>query len=119
MNQATGRELDERVAREIYGWPWTNVHDSEGSYRRGLTPWQFDMASAWELVEKFNLVVVKTALGWYAMQKQDIHFGSTYVQIFGSDPQLADTAPEAICMAALKINESQANAKEETKKDTV
>lgn len=102
-----GRELDERIASEVMGWKrdgaaWmspaglrTIELSSFGSFQPST-----DMAAAWEVVEKLteksepHFELSRGRDGWHAGFDLDRPFKRVTAQ--------ADTAPHAICKAALK-----------------
>lgn len=110
----SGRELDALIAEKVMGW--IVAHSSEGFYRwkpkpdnpnsysewqEGLPHYSTNIADAWHVVEKLkeygNVVEVKC-----------FRSGSVDVQVRGGNINdirgagNADTAPLAICLAALK-----------------
>jgi hypothetical protein len=68
-----------------------------------LPHYSSDIAAAWTLAEKLNISVLCSADGWYAGETADIAHGDWCKEVFvKGDWTLADTAPLAICKAALK-----------------
>jgi hypothetical protein len=119
-----GRELDALVAEKVMGWskrisadhsnsPIKQLRafgiiyawkDSEGN-DRGLDVWHYstDIAAAWQVVEKMK------ALEWRTEIAQTIQSGVDVTVIkweggeFGGEfAEWGETAPHAICLAALK-----------------
>ena len=129
----TDQEIDERIAREVFGW-WL-ADDSQGiscwrawsdpetktwpihasvvlrgvwgpnvRYMSGLPYFSRDMAAAWCVVEKL------AESGWTDFMVQDV--GCEYSTVTLRSPinleqhavwQMGKTVPEAICKAALRV----------------
>jgi hypothetical protein len=102
-----GRELDELIAERVMGLQrgWlTSVRDDLTGFEiyggDSLQKYSTDIAAAWEVVEKL------LADGWELTEagysrttrKWDFTFGNGC----SFDGPLCDTAPHAICLAALK-----------------
>lgn len=109
-----GRELDALVAEKVMGW---RRHDSNrlGTYGEDpiglwikntepslvrLPQFSEDIAAAWEVVEKFHRFVV-------TRMEMPVCYDARVVYYFGMGnfeefAFTADTAPHAICLAALK-----------------
>jgi hypothetical protein len=102
-----GRELDALVAERVMGWTdfWRRgehilygyppVERSMGidAERHPVPHYSTDITAAWELVEKFRLTVTPwSTQGWIATVEPGEGWYSP-----------ADTAPHAICLAALFI----------------
>lgn len=107
-----GRELDALVAEKVMGWtarhevrysegiPWTYSYwvDKDG---KNVNQWHFvpseNISDAWKVVEKLRDEVafldILPAADHYIVKIQSAH-GTDYVE--------AETAPLAICKAALK-----------------
>lgn len=112
-----GWELDAEVAERVMGW--THLDRSSGYYAVGIHPGGFregvprystDIAAAWQVVEMFQCtVVIQRApspdgrVVGYRVSVPDITHkgkpGEPYRLAANAD---ADTAPLAICLAALK-----------------
>lgn len=112
----TNREIDALVAEKVMGWkprdsefvPWV---DSEGTGVSCLPEFSYDVAEAWRVVEE---VAEYDRLGFSiehlcenSGEKWIAHFPTTSVpDCEEMDPDAneaeADTAPMAICLAALK-----------------
>lgn len=109
MSEQAGRELDAKVARFVMGWTKATLSDGvagpEAYWCAGgkamclvdsFTP-STSIAAAWEVVERSRL------LRWYVLGD---YGGSWAVLEWGEDDYRvyaeADTAPLAICKAALK-----------------
>jgi hypothetical protein len=104
LSMEAGRELDALVAVEVMGWhndhevpyyDWVQESNEVIHISKRWSP-SSDIGAAWEVVEKM------IANGWW---NTDIGFGSGIVVSFddGSTTHQAkaDTAPLAICRAAL------------------
>lgn len=108
----TNREMDALVAAKVMGLdvytdtfgPLTKI----GQRVYVVNDYSTNIAAAWEVVEKLKLCVWPTAQGrWFVFQSAfDESYGDEYW--FGGedflkrdDTILADTAPMAICLAAL------------------
>ena len=120
MELKAGRERDALVARHVMGWSRSNDglggawwYDERGNktiYGGGSsgqsTYKEFrpstDIAAAWEVVEKMRIMVSPTLLNrWIAgVLKGVTGDGKRYY--FDGTTAEADTAPLAICLAALK-----------------
>ena len=116
-NLPAGRELDALIAEKVFGSPkptvaFDNVHicspdgvwawiatkaDGSDFDWRPLLPYSRDIAAAWEVVEKMRnycFTIGNLPSGYW-----NASFHGT-VDVVGSDT--AETAPLAICRAALK-----------------
>jgi len=89
LNMPAGREMDALVSKKIFGIPkseiWLNVFQPSTS-----------IASAWKVVEKYLFQIHRGASGYLCVLM-------TPEEIEGQDvfEASADTAPLAICRAAL------------------
>ena len=110
-----GRELDALVAEKVMGCrliPHVNPKYSPtcGCENRAhrireeisndlLAEYSTDISAAWQVVEKMSLFggTGCSLVGPLPGQKWHIHFGK-----ISSDSVIGDTAPHAICLAALK-----------------
>jgi hypothetical protein len=115
-----GRALDALIAEEVMG-----IAVVRGSHRHHfylpdsdeeVAPYSTDIAAAWLVVERMRMSVVRSDDGWYAIVPEDIQHGSlrgtayptiTLVNPEGKYPEPAETAPLAICRAALAAVETQ------------
>lgn len=116
-----GRELDALVATKVMGWtlrrfwPVSDLRDDRskpceswtapgGTYERQLPAYSTDIAAAWEVVEKFEVVElikgeefarcrIRVGKGHPAYEK-----GNDWV----TDESDTSAIPHAICLAALK-----------------
>jgi len=112
-----GRELDALIAEKVMGWHNNEANPSQpgmwgiNDYREDGTPvlmpdfpaYSEDIAAAWEVVEKIKRNGFKLQFDydtWIAYwSHEDFLCGSEEaLEPFGR----ADTAPHAICLAALK-----------------
>lgn len=99
-----GRELDALVAEKVMGWRADGIGDdgyfwkgagSDGWHSDNWKP-STDIAAAWAVVEK-----MATAEDEFRLAKfKDNPWGCTF-RYFEGDRSSGDTAPEAICLAAL------------------
>jgi hypothetical protein len=103
-----GRELDALVAEKVMGWKWIgpdefndNRHLTLGGQKvqARIPDYSTDIAAAWDVVEKmrptFNLVLECVSLEYNCHVARPGHLDEK-VNV------RADTAPLAICLAALK-----------------
>lgn len=96
-----GRELDALVAEKVMGW--TGCRDS---------PYSTDIVVAWRIIEKFGFMIHPTGhgregkpAGYWVGYPRDGHSG--LVGDMDNDTvAFAETAPLAICLAALKAAEA-------------
>jgi hypothetical protein len=95
-----------RLVQEGTAWRGTRPDGSEGF----LPAYSSDIAAAWLVVEKLGMSVVCSEDGWYALKPEDIEHstlrGTAFptIVLVGKEfayPEPADTAPLAICRAAL------------------
>lgn len=85
-----GRELDEQIARQIFNWQ--DVKRAEAPY------YSTNIAAAWQVVERMK------PLGVWLVDLQDYYkaaFLNSDDDVVGGEAS-AETAPLAICCAALK-----------------
>lgn len=109
-----GRELDALVAEKVLGYRLVGDGQMEIPPTRGLRPipsYSEDVAAAWEVVEKLKELAPPTAnpeieiTAWRGHVRVDLlGFGYDFPVI----EEMADTAPHAICLAALKAVETEA-----------
>lgn len=128
---APGRELDALVAEKVMGWQWANegvrgqyrLHPPDSTSPTGAYPvdvgpgeeWSpsTDIAAAWEVVEKLRAMnstlelyspgaLVNDEMGIHAVEWQATF--KSWEEPWGPHgPSVeAQTAPHAICLAALK-----------------
>lgn len=117
MHLRPGRELDELIAEKVMGYsmcekPWPN---STEIYRSWVSPegmhagfdlphYSTDIAAAWRVVEELSPKIIVGPSPW-VLGKYVATWGAcdSYADCF--DWLEADTAPHAICLAALKAVE--------------
>lgn len=75
------------------------VYDSNSAFQKD---WQHSIADAWELVEEMTYQV-------RAVRPPKPARGGYLVEMLNGRDQIADTAPEAICLAWLSIHEGNAD----------
>jgi hypothetical protein len=101
------RQIDALVAEHVFGFRPPHARGMRFMPRRYST----DIESAWRVVEKMGLSVVRSEDGWYALAPEDIEHGTVrgtdYPKISlilaeGERPEPQATAPMAICLAALQ-----------------
>lgn len=111
LNMPVGREMDALVAEKVLGWQWQGfeggyqrLYINDGDYRRygaireggeteytnNLHNYSTEMGAAWDVVEKFN----------NQCMLNNVH-GLWECYFPGNVMGLAETAPLAICRAAL------------------
>jgi hypothetical protein len=91
-----GRELDQRVAIEVMGW---TLYAGNRNYRQSGEPvpdYSTDIAAAWLVVEALLARGIYVCVE-YASGRWNCWAGTVNVH--------AETAPLAICLAALKATE--------------
>lgn len=99
-----GPELDALIATKVMGASFQEIKDADyfvnesGGIGFDLPSYSTDIASAWLVVEKLRLSVLKCNHGWRA---GDLSYGGHESSEFIFDA-IAETAPHAICLAALK-----------------
>lgn len=107
-----GREMDALVAKKVMGLDRPGLTDdgcptcgyfwlAEGSYRGYST----DIASAWQVVEKLYENYIVNIKGTNTGNKGSTWKGIFYVSVTGKGVSVtaqSDTAPHAICLAALE-----------------
>lgn len=119
-----GRELDALIAEKVMGWipyeperafayPGWHTPDGEFLNIARLPPYSTDITAAWEVVDKLKLAVVPIdETKWWAGKMgdhghdEDPLTSDTWVEQAmrdGKHGRIADTAPHAICLAALKV----------------
>lgn len=100
-----GRKLDALVAEKVMGWALSNkesIKDGLIYTDRGWTSaypsYSTDIAAAWEVVEKFRWA--EPELSW----NDETHSWIVHFQkgMYSGYANSAETAPHAICLAALK-----------------
>lgn len=127
-----GRELDALVAEMVIGYRrsfeskdnpglWYFEKDGFSVKPHEIPEYSTDIAAAWQLLEKLSLSIVWDGSAWACANAKEI---TVSVSANGEDTQpvvigvgflvtdlptiaRADTAPHAICLAALKFIEGQ------------
>lgn len=109
-----GRALDKRIAEEVMGWRfnygWWTAQDGENVWIANYWSPSTSIQAAWQVVEKMGAE-------WHAVVRSPFQDGEPYWAGFTTkgctgwngrpDHQAsADTAPLAICRAALKAMEA-------------
>lgn len=113
-----GREMDALVAEKVMGWKRFAVCDklhppymeeTRHTFAHGFPDYSTDITAAWEVAEKMRVAVMPIDGGGWAAKdiSIDATHGTELYIIPGSDEECygwtkADTAPLAICRAALK-----------------
>lgn len=116
MKLDAGRELDALIAEKVMGWTWDeSTAWSPSGGRNSRTgrpddPWWWlphystDIAAAWEVFEKIPMTIyaphASLAAGEY--ENVDQWVAEARLPSKESISESADTAPLAICLAALK-----------------
>lgn len=122
MNETmqAGRELDALIAEKVMGWPpkpahagwqgdvvpsladpkWVQAGPDRGWEMVFLPNYSTDIAAAWKVVEKMRETPKPFfSLAWYISGR----WGAAFLgHDDGTDAEMADTAPHAICLAALR-----------------
>jgi hypothetical protein len=103
-----GRELDALIAEKVMGYvpprPGTVGYDMKDLPRNRVPHYSTDIAAAWQVVEKLNLLSkMKDGCLYFdpSLNKWVISEWSGGRE-FAEGSVEADTAPHAICLAALK-----------------
>jgi len=94
---------------------WTNLSvvgscfgtTPEGRMHRIVPPYSTDMAAAWEVVEKLRRLGYQGGIHWTSSSEAEYEcgFGSSLIPPEARQPCKAETAPLAICLAALQVME--------------
>lgn len=93
-----GRELDALVANKVTGFTPTSTTNCRYDY----PPYSTDIAAAWEVVEKMGGEVGSPGDGPYQRKDKWAAFIPCPGKDNGGKWGYGDTAPHAICLAALK-----------------
>ena len=120
-----GKEVDTLVAEKLMGWhsAHNEAYPLQWTTPTGLVTWEHtsygafkpssDIATAWELLEKMRLKYGHVVVAWHPFDAIPDGEGgdyavyshwSCYIEEVGE--ATADTAPLAICLAALKSVEN-------------
>lgn len=104
------REIDRLIAERMMGW--TNL--SLAGTRFGTTPqgrvhrivpqYSTDISAAWEVVEQLRLLGYQGGIDWARPEPgYECAFWSSSISPYEKQSSRAETAPMAICLAALKV----------------
>jgi hypothetical protein len=111
---AVGQELDELIAEKIMGWRYSNEptggatfwqNPEKGFVSGYLTPKEYSlyMRYAWEVVEKLAQQGMTMHLEWKGSDRNyPLTAEVTFSKGWTAGWAVADTAPHAICLAALQ-----------------
>lgn len=123
-----GRELDALIAEKVMAWvvsyqgtkdmfmrdPTIDEDDLGQSPLYAVPPYSTDIAAAWEVVEKMKLSVVNHHGSWLAgptdyseARGEDDRLITAIIGIEDGNDVGGNTAPHAICLAALKAVEGK------------
>lgn len=111
MNIKPGRELDALVASKVMDLEIGKTNfliigtrpkgSNLGYSTNGIKPYSTDIAAAWEVLEKVfpkEVCVFKSYDSWFVAKSSQSRFPDGTIDYIAS----GDTAPHAICLAALK-----------------
>ena len=90
-----GRELDALIAEKVMDDMLAGIRLDGSPMFDDIPHYSTQIANAWLVVEKLRLFVQPSALGWHSGLRGDIQENHRH----------ANTAPLAICLAALKAVE--------------
>ena len=108
-NLSAGRELDALVAEKVMGQGfifYNNFQEKNGNKSPlpdNVAPYSTSIAAVWEVVEQ-----LRTKGFWFLIEQERPDINSEWVAAFtnfeanADGSERADTAPLAICLAALK-----------------
>ncbi len=105
----TKREIDRLVAERVMGW--TNLYlegsrfgtTPEGKSHRIVPQYSSDMSAAWEVVERLRHSGYEGGIDWTRPELgYECAFWSSPIPPDEMQPSRAETAPLAICLAALR-----------------
>ena len=106
----TPREIDRLIAEQVMGWTNLSVAGNrfgttpEGKVHRIVPPYSTDMSAAWEVVEKLRLLGYRGGIDWARPDSEyECYFGASPIPISERQSFKEETAPRAICLAALKV----------------
>jgi len=106
----TPREIDRLIAERVMGW--TNLSmignrfgtTPEGKTHRIVPQYSTDVSAAWEVVEKLRQSGYQGGINWAI---SELGYECAFVEALHSPDERqtsrAETAPLAICLAALKV----------------
>lgn len=108
------RERDALVAEKVMNLPLhratitgfnTSVENVEWHEPRGAKPYTTDIAAAWEVVEKMpiSFTLMRDSFSWIVTVRKSPSSLDDVKEVIANPIEVrAETAPEAICLAALK-----------------
>ena len=101
------RELDALIHKEIFEHEieMCPIHHSHSCCGRNLPHYSTQIADAWLVVEKLQFEFTETVVGWHEIQKWYCALDGHLHDLDKEHCAYADTAPLAICLAALKAVE--------------
>lgn len=112
-----GRELDALVAEKVMGWrvgerfdgDWYLMEPASGGMGGNPVPMRLehystDIAAAWQLVEKVGTGWLYLTLTQDSDRTSDYWRAAFHRRTDAPDAVNGDTAPHAICLAALKVS---------------
>lgn len=115
-----GREVDTRIAREVFGhevWATNKViHEKFGDVKRPLRNYSREMEWAWEVAQALRITLVPVRTGeWFAFSAGAEGWESPQAfaeflnagNFAGCGAALSESAPLAICEAALRAMEKR------------
>ena len=110
-----GRELDALVAERVMGWHITDAIKKPGQDDYGVAPGQVgvlwvvrvpdystDIAAAWQVVERLIKLDAFVSLDYDFQNVDSEKWSVTFITRKAIDCESGETAPLAICRAALK-----------------
>lgn len=111
-----GKELNEWIAEHVFGWKkvsedvWDQHKIGEGTFRGPLPDYSTDMNAAMDVVEKAGITaIIKVFDGRWMARLNDPADLDTYYEVSCykdcEDFAIGETAPHAICLAAMKALE--------------
>lgn len=105
----TLREIDRLIAERVMGWTDLSVTGNrfgttpEGKPHRIIPQYSTEISAAWEVIEKLRFLGYQGGIDWARPEAgYECSFGSSLPPDQRPSSQ-AETAPLAICLAALKV----------------
>lgn len=105
------REIDRLVAERVMGWTNVSVEGTrfgttpEGKVHAIVPQYSTDMSAAWKVVERLRLLGYQGGIDWATESGYECAFGSSPIPPYEGQSFSTETAPLAICLAALKVME--------------
>lgn len=106
------REIDRMIAERVMGWTNLSITGTpfgttpEGKVHRIVPPYSTDMSAAWEVVERLRLLGYQGGMNWARSRSgYECTFESLPISPDERRFSKAETAPLAICLAALQVIE--------------